>query len=487
MRNLVLVIVLLTGSNLIASMLFGLGDGEALYYGYSQNLSLSYLDHPPLIGWLIFLSTSVFGTGVLAVRLVSIFMMTLSASFTYLLTRDMFGPRAAAWSPLLLLATPIFSIGLIAAAPDAPLAALWPLFTWQLYRALVDQSDSGWARLGRPMVLGLLMGLAFLAKYTGACLVVTAIIVLGSRPGRVWLKRPGTWLGALVAAVTVLPVLLWNVENGWAGVLHRLVWTQEGAGISLRNVGALIGGQLLYVGPIVLPLLVWSALDLLKKQDDRISGLVLLATSMPVLGITYLLGLWSEVAEPHWPGVGYMPLFAAAAGLVMDKMRARTIAKVAVGFGCLVLVALHIAVGTSLLPALLPSDNYRPEYDLGNELRGWPEVAKTIRAVNEDNVPVLGAFYTQCSQLAFALSRPEDPVVRCVSPEIDDFDIWHGPFVLPEQGAIFVTDNRFDHHPEELVSGARARGSPIVVEISRGGRWVRRFKLYTLIPASAHR
>jgi hypothetical protein len=398
----------------------------------------------------------------------------------------MFGSRAAAWSPLLLLATPIFSIGLMAAAPDAPLAVLWPLFTWQLYRALVDQSETGWARLGRPMVLGLLMGLAFLAKYTGACLVVTAIIVLWSRPGRVWLKRPGTWLGALVAAITVLPVLLWNAENGWAGVLHRLVWTQEGAGFSLRNVGALVGGQLLYVGPLILPILVWSVLHLLKKQRNRVTSLVLLAASMPVLGVTYFLVLWSDVAEPHWPGVGYMPLFAAGAGLVADKVRAKAIAKVAVGFGCLVLVGLHIAVGTPLLPAFLPSDSYRPEYDLGNELRGWPEVAKTIRSIDKNRAPVLGAFYTQCSQLTFALSRPEDPVVRCVSPEIDDFDIWHGPFVLPEQGAIFVTDNRFDHDPEDLVAGARVRGSPIVVEITRGGRWVRRFRLYTLIPTSAH-
>jgi hypothetical protein len=47
-----------------------------------------------------------------------------------------------------------------------------------------------------------------------------------------------------------------------------------------------------------------------------------------------------------------------------------------------------------------------------------------------------------------------------------------------------VTDNRFDHNPEDLVPGARVRGSPIVVEITRGGRWVRRFKIQTLIPST---
>ncbi len=484
MRNLVLVALLLAGSNLLASSLFGLGDGEALYYAYSQNLALSYLDHPPLIGWLIFISTHLLGSHVIAVRLVSLGMMILSAVFTYLLTRDMFGSRAAAWSPLLLLATPIFSVGLIAAAPDAPLAAIWPLFTWQLYRALVDKGDTVWTRFGRPILLGLLIGFAFLAKYTGVCLVVTVVIVLGSRPGRGWLKRPGIWIGSLVTVATVLPVVMWNHQHGWVGLLHRFVWTQAGAGFSLRNAGALLGGQLAYVGPIVLPLLVWSIFYLLKKRDNRISTLVLLAASIPVFAVTYPLVLWSDVAEPHWPGVGYMPLFAAAAALVADRARARAMAKVAVGLGCVVLVALHIAVATPLLPVAMSEDSYRPEYDLGNELRGWPEVAEAIRAMNDNNLPVISGFYTQCSQLAFALHRPGDPEVRCASPETDDFDIWHGAFVLPEEGALFVTDNRFDHDPKELVPGARVRGSPVVVEITRGGRWVRRFKLYTLVPSS---
>jgi hypothetical protein len=234
----------------------------------------------------------------------------------------------------------------------------------------------------------------------------------------------------------------------------------------------------------VLPLLIWSIYYLFKKRDNRIPGLVLLAASIPVFGVTYPLVLWSDVAEPHWPGVGYMTLFAAAAALVVDRARAKAVAKVAVGFGCFVLFALHIAVGTPVLPVFLPEDTYRPEYDLGNELRGWPEVAETIRAIDDDDMPVLSGFYTQCSQLAFALNRPEDPEVRCVSPEVDDFDIWHGKFVLPEKGAIFVTDNRFDHNPEDLVPGARVRGSPIVVEITRGGRWVRRFKIQTLIPST---
>jgi hypothetical protein len=45
---------------------------------------------------------------------------------------------------------------------------------------------------------------------------------------------------------------------------------------------------------------------------------------------------------------------------------------------------------------------------------------------------------------------------------------------------LFVTDNRFDHDPLVLVPGSATRGPPIVFEIERAGRWVRRFLIYEI-------
>ncbi len=480
--ELLAVVLLLAASNILVSSFLGLGDAEALYYCYGEHPSLSYLDHPPLIGWLIFIATTIGGPSVIAVRAVSLTMTVLALVFTYLFTRDLYGSKAAGWSSLLLLAAPVFSVGMVAATPDAPLVALWPLFTWQLYRALVDERAGAWSRLGRPLLLGLLLGLSFLSKYTGACLGVTAILIVSSRNGRVWLGRPGFWLGTCAAIVTASPVLAWNIQHEWAGLLHRLVWTQEGAGFSLRNAGALIGGQLLYVGPLTLPLLLWAAVRLWRARAHGPEQQILLAASLPALAAAYLLVLWSDVAEPHWPAAAYMPLFVGTAGLISGSSgRVKTLARTAVCLGIALLALLHVLVQTPLLPALSSTKSYRPEYDLGNELRGWPEVAETIRSLNHNRKPVVAAFYTQCSQLTFALNRPGDPEVRCVSPEIDDFDIWFGPFVVPKGGALFVTDNRFEHNPRRLVPGIRSVGAPITIEISRGGRWVRRFSINTLV------
>jgi hypothetical protein len=482
------VIAIAVTNNLVSSSLLGLGDAEALYYCYGRYPSLSYLDHPPLIGWLIFISTELGGSNVLAVRAVSMVMTALAVIFTYLLTRDIYGGRAGAWSALLMISTPVFSIGMTAATPDAPLVALWSLFTWQFHSALADDRDGPWTRIGRPVFLGLVVGLAFLAKYTGACLVLTVLTAALAKRNRAWLRRPGFWLGALAALLISTPVLIWNMEHGFASLLHRLIWTQEDAGISLENLGALVGGQLLYVGPFMLPLFAWACIRIFKNRAQNTDRLSLLFASLPALALTYVLALWSRVAEPHWPAVGYIPLFAAASGLIIElEGKARVLARYAVVFGLGLLLLANVLVLTPILPMLSPKDSYRPEYDLGNELRGWAEVAETLRQIDTDSKPVIAAFYTQCSQLKFALSKADDPEVQCVSPNTDDFDFWDGRFALPETGAFFVTDNRFEHDPEKMVHGAVVAEPVTILEITRGGRWVRRFKIFRLARQAAKR
>ncbi|MGH7855530.1 MAG: glycosyltransferase family 39 protein, partial [Candidatus Binatia bacterium] len=39
------------------------------YWNYAQHLDFSYLDHPPMVAWLIWLSTSLFGNSEFSVRL----------------------------------------------------------------------------------------------------------------------------------------------------------------------------------------------------------------------------------------------------------------------------------------------------------------------------------------------------------------------------------------------------------------------------------
>ena len=480
--TLVVVLCVLLAGQLVVALCLGLGDAEALYYVYSRHLSLSYLDHPPLIGWLIRGSTALFGPTVIGVRLVPMITTVLGTVFLYLFTRELFGAAIARLAPLLILSTPVFAVGLTAATPDAPLFAIWPLYLWQLHVALSKRSQR--VQWLRPLMLGVLLGLAFLAKYTGALLVVTTLIMVLSKPHRKWLRAPGFWLGAGIAALLALPVFLWNMNNGFAGVYHRLQWTQTGAGISVRNAGALLGGQLLYVGPVMLVLLFLGARRMwqYRRDDAGQEYQLLLAASLPVLAVTYFLGLWSDVAEPHWPAPGYLALYPAASALIgVGQPAALRLYRIALSLGIAIYLIMLTLVLTPLLPIISPPSSYEPKYDLANELRGWSEVAEMIRRVRPKERPVIAAHYTQCAQLAFVLSRPSDPVVRCISKETDDFDLWDGPFSMTAAGALFVTDNRFNHDVGGLLQNVDAVSS-VTVEIQRNGVLARRFVLTEMRP-----
>ncbi|MFO8073975.1 MAG: glycosyltransferase family 39 protein [Polyangia bacterium] len=482
----VIVAALLAASNLLVTALLDLGDAEALYVCYGRHLQLSYLDHPPLIGWAIGLAERVLGPTAWAPRSISLISMLLAVLFGWLLARDLYGERAAAWSAPLLLATPAFAIGTVAAAPDALLAAIWMAFCWQLCRAAREpRSGTLRERYGRPVLLGVLAGLGFLAKHTGVMLVLGALVFSSTRQGRRWLRRPVFWLAAAIALALASPVLFWNASHGWAGAQHRLVWTQGEAGFSLRNLGALLGGQLLYIGPLTLVLIGAGALRAWRTRH-RPEIAALLAVSLPTLVAGYLLVLWSPVAEPHWPAVGYLPLLIAAAGAVAEGgRRLRAAARWAVGLGAAALAALHVLVSTPLLPALMPAESYEPRYDLANELRGWEEAAAAIRDIRPRPSLVVAAHYTLCAQLERVLWRADDPPVRCVTDEIDDFDFWYEPLGAPPPGSWLVTDNRFGHEVDEVFGGAVQAGRGIDVVVERGGRAVRRFELVDLVPPRA--
>lgn len=186
---------------------------EAYYWSYAQHPDTGYLDHPPMVAWLIWLSTTLLGDHELTVRLPSLLCWLATAFFIHRLTRRLYGPEAG-WTAVGLLAClPVYAgVGLFM-TPDAPLYACWGGALYFLARALLEGRHRAW--LG----VGACLGLGMDSKYTIALLVpaVLLFLLLPFRR-RAWgiLARPEPWLGALVAAALFLPVILWNARHDWA-------------------------------------------------------------------------------------------------------------------------------------------------------------------------------------------------------------------------------------------------------------------------------
>src|SRR5262249_31012416 len=113
------------------------------------------------------------------------------------------------------LSMPAFSLTRTLMTIDAPYTCCW---AWALvlgHRAFFHDSRWAWP------LLGCILGLGVLAKYTMALWIPSAILFLFcTKEYRPALTRPGFWWACAIAAVFCLPIVWWNWRNDWVTFRH---------------------------------------------------------------------------------------------------------------------------------------------------------------------------------------------------------------------------------------------------------------------------
>src|SRR5450631_1713223 len=175
---------------------------EAYYWNYSRHLDIGYLDHPPLVAWLIRFGTTLFGNTEFGVRFGALCCGAAAAFFIFRLTRNLFGESSALLALALLQVLPFFFLTGMLMTPDAPLSAAWAASLYFLERALVADRSGAWWRAG------ICLGFGLLSKYTiGLLAPATLIFMLLDPKSRHWLRRPEPYVAALLALAIFVPVI----------------------------------------------------------------------------------------------------------------------------------------------------------------------------------------------------------------------------------------------------------------------------------------
>jgi 4-amino-4-deoxy-L-arabinose transferase-like glycosyltransferase len=288
--------------HLLAAARLPLAGHEAHYALYGYYLDLSYVDHPPLVGWLQALVLK-FASTDLALRVVPITLSVVSQYLLLGLVRTLY-PQGSPWlgfvSVLLLQGMAVTHLA-ITMAPDAPLVPLSILAVWLTHQVLEDGRWRDW--LG----LGLVLGLAGLAKYTAVTLalsVVFALLLAGK--ARAFLG-PRPWASALLAAVIISPVLIWNWQHDWVSFTYQFSYQirKEGATSgwsvlrALRMQGWQVAGYspLVYAGGILA--VVWAV------RRGQAGSRLLLVFALPVLLLVSWVSGFGR-SGVHWTYVGWV-------------------------------------------------------------------------------------------------------------------------------------------------------------------------------------
>jgi hypothetical protein len=465
----------------------GFGDAEALYASYALFPQPAYLDHPGLIGQL---ARWIGGGSVPTPAAAHVFTSVMA---TLVPVVGLWAARAAGagWTgalgtALTLTLVPELSIGLFALSPDLPLALLW-LAVLGFAAIAVRAEPKSFRALWSTLAAGALVGVACLAKVSGALLGLALLITWMTPPLRRRWRTLAPWSALGVAAVLVAPVLLWEASQGYPMLQHRLVTTQAGAGVSLRNLGALLGGQLAYVTPPFLYAALLVLRDLWRRRgEDELSRLLWLCTVVPALPLIVLC-LWSRVAEPHWLAPAYLPL---CIHLARGRAVGRKLAIGSLVTGAVVTLLAWTWVSTPL-PLRVLGRHYRARYDLANDLHAWGPGRDMLRdavtraLADTRQLPVVvGPHWIVCAQAQAAVGHAVP--VGCNSPLRDDFDRWfprerwlNAPVVL------YVQDTRFEVDPKRELPHRRVT-SISRATVRRGGQIVRTLRATRLERASQH-
>lgn len=279
----------------MATNTYSLTFDEAQYWAWSHHLDWGYYSKPPVIAWLIALSTSIFGHSALGVKLCAPLLHALTAWCIYgIACKFRLGKHTAAWSALLYFSMPAVLFSSVFFSTDVPMLFFWAVSLYAYLHILDNPKNIPWWSM-----LTLTCGLGLLSKYTMVLFGLSACIHLLSRPD----KRAILWslpcIMALAGVILIIsPHIYWNAAHDFVTMGHTSdnVFSKETAFYPLDTLGFILS-QLAVAGPVIGIALI-PALANLKKS-------ALCFFTLPTLIIGIVVSFFSG-AQAHWVAPAYI-------------------------------------------------------------------------------------------------------------------------------------------------------------------------------------
>jgi len=196
--------------NLVQGYFTELIYDEAYYWYYAQNLDWGYFDHPPMVAFLIKLSSFLFD-GELGVR----FMSCVLSVGTYLILWELIdNPKKKDYVIhffLLLFSMTLMNAYGFLTLPDTPLLFFTALFLL-LYKRFLN-NPTIWISI----FMGVVMAALMYSKYH-AVLVILFVFLSNLK----LIKDRNAWLAVAVALVCYSPHFLWLYQNDFVSIKYHL-------------------------------------------------------------------------------------------------------------------------------------------------------------------------------------------------------------------------------------------------------------------------
>lgn len=276
---------------------------EAQYWSWSLAPDWGYYSKPPMVAWLIALTTRLFGDTELGVRAATFLIWPLTSLTLYLLARRLFAgepwaERAAFWSAVAFACLPMTFLGGVLITTDGPLLLFWTLTLYFLAGALAHDRWRDW------LLAGAAAGLGLMSKYSMVFLAPAFLVYLLVTPRHrhlLFSVRPYAAAGLALAIFS--PNLFWNARHDFVSFQHTAEISQlDRAWFHPDALLAFAGAQFGVFGPVLALGLVLLALrPRTVLADERLTflaafSLVPLAAFLGLALLTRALANWAAFA-----------------------------------------------------------------------------------------------------------------------------------------------------------------------------------------------
>ncbi|MCX5511967.1 hypothetical protein C3941_07840 [Kaistia algarum] len=172
--------------------------------GWSRDLQWGYYKHPPLQVWASAAALALPGHAIWPLYLLGPIASALTFVAIYKLGCEIADRHAGLLAALLFSLVFYANFAVTEFNANVVQLPIWAFAAYALWRGLTRPGLIAWA------ALGILLALGVYAKYSSIVLVASLIVAALVLPeGRQALRRPGPYLGALIALALALPNLLW--------------------------------------------------------------------------------------------------------------------------------------------------------------------------------------------------------------------------------------------------------------------------------------
>ena len=493
------------------SFLLELGNDEVYYYTYAVQPDWNHFDHPPMVGWMIQLSTlNLNWVSTLSMRLGSILAAAISTWIVFRIGALIHNERAG-WIAALLYTCSIYTsiIAGLFIMPDSPqllffTGSIYLMTKWVVKPHLFTKLN--W------LVLGLLIGLATLSKVHGLYLWVGFGGFLLFHQLKT-LKQPFLYIAVVITLLALIPILYWNIAYDFITykfhskrVLH--------SGIQVASFFQQIAGEFFYQNPLVyisclIPLLRFKKLKAIfqvqSTSNQKSTSLVslLLWLSLPLIALFWSISLFNPTL-PHWTGPGFIALFLLA-GVYWSETSKKLIPNLiqwALGFFVVLVIGFIGLVHVFPIQLGSKSPDNLGEYNPINDVTGWNQFSVEFKTLVQQDTsrgmqakaPIIVSKWFPAGHILFYTARSTQKQVIAIGALEDVHKFaWLNqdqPNLQIGQDAYFIQPSNLPFDPtQSILPYFEKMGKTDTIQIKQRGLLLRNFYVYRFkncqkIPAS---